>query len=45
MQEKIKEAVERLILSGALAKQRVYNLSIAEQECAQRDNRDNNRIV
>ena len=29
IQEKVKGAAERLILSGALAKQRVYDLSLA----------------
>jgi hypothetical protein len=45
VQDKIEGAAERLMLSSALAKQRVYDLGIAEQERQKRDDKDNNKIV
>ena len=45
VQEKVEGASERSILSGALAKQRVHNLSLAEQGWEKRNDRDNGRIV
>jgi hypothetical protein len=45
VQEKVEGAAERSILSGALAKQRVYDLSLAAQEREKRDNKDNGKIV
>jgi hypothetical protein len=45
VQEKIKGAAERSILSSALAKQRVHDLSLAEQEREKRKNTDNNKVV
>jgi hypothetical protein len=45
VQEKVEGAAERSILSGALAKQKVYDLSLAAQEREKRDGRDNGRIV
>jgi hypothetical protein len=45
VQEKIEGAAERSILSGALVKQRVHDLSIAKQEQAARDNPDNRKII
>jgi hypothetical protein len=45
VQEKVEGAAERSILSSALAKQRVYDLGIIEQERAKRNNKDNNKIV
>jgi hypothetical protein len=45
MQEKVENAAERSILSGALAKQRVHDLSLAEQEREKRNNKNNNKIV
>jgi hypothetical protein len=45
VQEKIKGAVERSMLSGALAKQRVHDLSIAEQERAARDVPNNRKVI
>ena len=45
VQEKVEGAAERSMLSGALAKQRVHDLSIAEQEREKRKDKDNNKIV
>jgi hypothetical protein len=45
VQEKIEGAAERSMLSGALAKQRVHDLGIAEQERAVREAPDNRRVV
>jgi hypothetical protein len=45
IQEKVKGIAERSILSGALAKQRVHDLSLTEQEREKRNNRDNGRII
>jgi len=45
VQEKLEGAAERSILSGALAKQRVHDLSLAEQERESRNAPDNSRIV
>jgi hypothetical protein len=45
VQEKIEGAVEWLILSGAFAKQRVHDLSIAEQERSVCNDPDNHKIV
>src|ERR1035438_10155179 len=45
VQEKIESTAERSMLSGALAKQRVYDLSIAEAEREKRKDKDNSKIV
>jgi hypothetical protein len=45
VQEKVEGATERSMLSRALAKQRVHDLSLAAQEREKRDDRDNGRIV
>ena len=45
VQEKVKGAAERSILSGALAKQRVYDLGVAEQERQKRNDPINNKVV
>ena len=45
VQKKVKGAAEWLILSGALAKQRVHDLSLAVQEREKRENRDNRKVV
>jgi hypothetical protein len=45
VQEKVKGIVERSILSGALVKQRVHDLSLVEQEREKRNGRDNGRII
>jgi hypothetical protein len=45
VQDKIEGAAEWSILSGALAKQRVHDLSLAEQEREKRNVPDNNRII
>ena len=36
VQDKVEQASERLILSGALVKHRVYDLGLAEKECQAR---------
>jgi hypothetical protein len=45
VQEKVESALEQSMLSKALAKQRVHDLSLAAQEQEKRDNKDNGRIV
>jgi hypothetical protein len=45
VQEKVENAAERSMLSGALAKQRVHDLSIAEQERERRNEKDNNKVI
>jgi hypothetical protein len=45
VQDKIEGAAERSMLSSALAKQRVYDLGITEQEHQKCNDKDNNKIV
>jgi hypothetical protein len=45
VQEKVEGIAEQSILSGALVKQRVHDLSLAEQEREKRNDRDNGRII
>jgi hypothetical protein len=45
IQEKVENIAERLILSSALAKQKVYDLSLAAQEQEKREHKDNRKIV
>ena len=45
MQEKVEGTVERPILSGALTKQSVYDLSFAAQEREKRKDKDNIKVI
>jgi protein subunit release factor B len=45
VQEKVESAAERSMLSGALAKQKIHDLSLAEVKQEKQKDEDNNKIV